>query len=66
MIDIFFPISFMLFGIFFLVLSRSKKNYEKLVENNGEKFAGRVNKGLNVSGWLLLTCSIAWLLFKFR
>jgi hypothetical protein len=65
MLNTFFPISFMLFAVFFLFLSKSKKNYEKLVENNSEKFAGRVNKGLNVSGWLLLSCSIGWLLLNF-
>lgn len=64
MINTFFPISFILFGVFFLTLSRSKKNHAKLVEHNGEKFANRVNKGLNVSGWIILNCSLVWFLLK--
>jgi hypothetical protein len=62
MLNIIFPISFILFAAFLLFLSKSKKNYQKLVESNSEKFAGRVNKGLKVCGYLLLTCSIVWLL----
>lgn len=62
MSNIYFPISFILFATFFLFLSKSKKNYQKLVESNGEKFAGRINKGLKVCGYLLLICSIVWLL----
>lgn len=62
MLNIFLPISFFLFAIFFLFLSKSKKNYQKLVASSGETFAGKVNKGLNVCGYLLLICSIAWLL----
>jgi isoprenylcysteine carboxyl methyltransferase (ICMT) family protein YpbQ len=62
MSNIFFPISFILFATFFLFLSKSKKNYQKIVESNGEEFAVRVNKGLKVCGYLLLICSIVWLL----
>jgi uncharacterized membrane protein len=65
MLNIFFPISFILIAIFSLFLSKSKKNYQKLVESNGEKFAGQVNKGLKVCGYLLLICSIVWLLLDF-
>jgi hypothetical protein len=62
MLNFFFPISFILFATFFLYLSKSKTNYKKLVKSNGEKFAIRVNKGLKVCGYLLLICSIVWLL----
>jgi len=65
MLNILFPISFILFATFFLLLSKSKKNYQKLVESSGEEFAGRVNKGLKVCGYLLLICSIVWLLLNF-
>ncbi len=57
------PVSFTMFAIFFLVLSKSKKNYQKLVENNGEKFANQVNKILKTGGYLLLACSLLWLIF---
>lgn len=62
MLDFIFPISFTLFALFFLILSKSKKNYQKLVENNGEKFANRVNKGLKICGYLLLVFSLFWLI----
>ena len=55
------PVSFTMFAIFFLVLSKSKKNYQKLVENNGEKFANQVNKTLKTGGYLLIVCSLLWL-----
>jgi flagellar biosynthesis/type III secretory pathway M-ring protein FliF/YscJ len=57
------PISFIIFAIFFLILSKSKKNYQKLVENNDEKFANQVNKTLKIGGALLLACSFIWLIF---
>lgn len=63
MFDFVFPISFALFSIFFLILSNSKKNYQKLVENNGEKFANQVNKTLKIGGVLLFGCSLLWLIF---
>jgi hypothetical protein len=50
---------------FFLVLSKSKKNYRKLVENNGEKFANQVNKTLKTGGYLLIVCSLLWLAGNF-
>ena len=65
MLNIFLPISFILFATFFLFLSKSKKNSQKLVESSGEKFADRVNRGLKVCGYLLLICSIVWLLSNF-
>jgi hypothetical protein len=54
-----------MFAIFFLILSKSKKNYQKLVENNDEKFAKRVNKILKTCGYLLLACSLFWLAGNF-
>ena len=63
MSDFILPVSFIMFAIFFLVLSKSKKNYQKLVENNGEKFANQVNKTLKTGGYLLLVCSLLWLIF---
>jgi isoprenylcysteine carboxyl methyltransferase (ICMT) family protein YpbQ len=65
MIDYIFPIIFILFAIFALVLSKSKTNYQKLVENNGEDFANKVNKYLKVGGYLLFICSILWICFNF-
>lgn len=65
MLDFIFPVSFTLFAIFFLILSKSKKNYQKLVENNGEKFANKVNKSLKICGYLLLVCSLFWLAGSF-
>ncbi len=62
MLDYITPISFALFAIFFLIISNSKKNYQKLVENNDEKFANKVNKGLKIGGYLLLVCSLLWLI----
>jgi len=54
-----------MFAIFFLVLSKSKKNYQKLVENNGEKFANQVNKTLKTGSYLLIVCSLLWLAGNF-
>ena len=62
MLDLFFPFSFTLFAIIFLLLSKSKKNYQKLVKNNGEQFANKVNNSLKICGYLLLICSLFWLL----
>jgi len=59
------PVSFTMFAIFFLVLSKSKKNYQKLVENNGEKLANQVNKTLKTGGYLLIVCSLLWLAGNF-
>ena len=56
-----FPIMFIIFATFSLSLSKSKKNYQKLVENNGEDFAKKVNKFLKIGGYLLLMCSALWI-----
>ena len=64
MLNIFFPILFLIFAAFFLCLSKSKKNYQKLVKNNGEEFANKVNKYLKLGGYLLLLCSVIWLGFN--
>ena len=60
-----FPIMFIFFAIFSLTLSKSKKNYQKLAENNGKDFANRVNKYLKLGGILLLICSAIWLGLNF-
>jgi hypothetical protein len=65
MLDIIFPLSFILFAFFFLFLSKNKMNYQKLVKNNGEKFAKQVNTFLSVCGYLLLVCSFLWLAINF-
>jgi isoprenylcysteine carboxyl methyltransferase (ICMT) family protein YpbQ len=61
MMDYFFPGIFIIFAIFSLTLSKSKSNYQKLVSNNGEDFANRINKILKIGGYLLFLCAIIWL-----
>ena len=63
MLNFIFPVSFIMFAIFFLILSKSKKNYQKLVDSNGEKFATQISKYLNIGGYFLLIFSSIWLLF---
>ena len=58
MLDITFIIMFFLFGIVSIVLSKNKSNYKNLVNNNGERFADKVTKGLNVGGYVLLAISV--------
>jgi len=65
MIDFIFPVLLTSFAVFFIILSKSEKNFQKLVENNGEKFANKVNNGLKVCGYLLLVCLLAWLVIHF-
>jgi isoprenylcysteine carboxyl methyltransferase (ICMT) family protein YpbQ len=65
MADYIFPLMFTVFAIFSLALSKSKKNYQKLVEDNGQDFANKVNKYLKLGGYLLLICSAIWLGFNF-
>ena len=64
MVDYILPIMFVLFAAFSLSLSKSQKNYKKLVESNGEDFAKQVNKYLKLGGYLLLACSGIWLGFN--
>ena len=63
MLRLIYPISSMLFSILFIFLSKNKKNYQKLVENGGEKFAAKTSKLLNIGGFSLLIFSSLWLLF---
>jgi hypothetical protein len=51
---------FFLFGTFSLLLSKSEKNYQKLVDVNGKDFADRVKKTAGIGGWALLACSVIW------
>jgi len=57
MLTYFFPITFIQFALFFLILSKSKSNYEQLVESYDEKAADQVNNGLRKFGYGLLACS---------
>jgi len=63
MLNFIFSVLFIMFAIFFLILSKSKKNYQKLVDSNGEKFATQISKYLNIGGYFLLIFSSIWLLF---
>jgi hypothetical protein len=65
MLDFILPVSLAFFAIFFLFLSINKKNYQKLVENNDEKFADKINNGLKICGYLLLICSLVWIVAIF-
>lgn len=60
MLNFIFPSFFAFFAIFFLILSKSKKNYQKLVENNGQEFANKVKRGLKNGGYFLLVCSFLY------
>jgi isoprenylcysteine carboxyl methyltransferase (ICMT) family protein YpbQ len=55
------PTSAILSAIFAILLSKSKKNYQRLVENGGEKFAAQVTIYLRVGGVLFLVFSFIWL-----
>jgi len=43
----------MFFGILSILLSKSKANYQKLVENGGEEHAKKTTYILNIGGFLL-------------
>ncbi len=57
-----FPLFFILFGICFLILAKSKKNHTKLVENNGVEYAEKTNKILKICACSLLLIGGGWLL----
>jgi hypothetical protein len=61
MLSLILPLCFILFAVIFIVFSKSRSNYQKLVNNYGEDFANKVNKNLKVCGYLLLICSGIWL-----
>jgi len=63
MLHLIYPILSMLFAIFFIFLSKNKKNYQKLVASGGEKFATQTSRYLNIGGFFLLIFSSIWLLF---
>jgi hypothetical protein len=63
MIGLTFAIATMFFSIGFIVLSKSEKNYNALIESNGEVFAQKVTKTLNIGGKCLLVFSILWVVF---
>ena len=50
------------FAILFLVASKSKWFYKKFVENNNDKkFANQAIKGLKICAYLILGCTLLWL-----
>jgi isoprenylcysteine carboxyl methyltransferase (ICMT) family protein YpbQ len=61
MIDYIFPLIIIFFALFSFILSKSEKNYKKLVENNGKEFANKINNYLKIGGYLLFLCSIIWI-----
>lgn len=65
MVNIAFAIATMVFSIGFILLSKSEKNYNSLVESNGEAFAQKVTKVLGIGGKCLLVFSVLWLIFLF-
>jgi isoprenylcysteine carboxyl methyltransferase (ICMT) family protein YpbQ len=62
MIGLIGPTLSILFAIFSILLSKSKKNHQRLVENGGEIFAANITKCLRVGGFLYLAFSIMWFL----
>jgi hypothetical protein len=48
-------------AILSLTASKSKWYYQKLVENNDEKFANKIIKVHKICGYLLLGVSLLWL-----
>ena len=56
------PVSLMFFGILSFLLSKSKSNYQKLVENGGEEFAMKTSKKLQLGGLLLFIIAALWLI----
>lgn len=63
MVNIVFAVATMVFSIGFIFLSKSEKNYNSLIESNGEAFAQKVTKILGIGGKCLLVFSILWLIF---
>jgi hypothetical protein len=56
---------FALFGVYFLILSNSKKNYQELVKNSDEEYADRNIKNLKIGGFILLVISLLLMLPTF-
>jgi hypothetical protein len=56
---------FALFGVYFLILSNSKKHYQSLVENSDEKYADKNIKILKIGGFILLVISLLLMLSHF-
>ena len=63
--NVIFSSLFALFGVYFLILSISKKNYQRLVKNNDEKYADRNIKNLKIGGFILLVISLLLMLSTF-
>ena len=62
MIELFFQIAFLFFGVFFVFFARNEKDYLKCKEDNGEEFANKRKKIVTICGYLLLSASCLWIL----
>jgi hypothetical protein len=58
-----FMIFLMFGGIVSVLLSKSKKNFDKLAEGNGIKFAEKTTKRLKIHGYGLLLLSISYFIY---
>jgi hypothetical protein len=47
-------------SVSFLLLARSKKNFDKLVENEGEEFVVKTTISINKSGIVLMVIALGW------
>jgi hypothetical protein len=65
MLDLILPPILILFAVLFIVFSKSSSNYQRLADKYGDDFAKKVNRHLNVCGYLLLGCSGIWLAIHF-
>jgi hypothetical protein len=58
-----FMIFAMFGGVVSILLSKSKKNYEKLAEDNGLEFAEKTTRRLKKHGYGLLLLSILYFIY---
>jgi hypothetical protein len=56
---------FFLIAILFLTASKSRWYYQKVVEDNDEKYANQVIKCLKLCGYLLFIFPLIWLFIIF-
>jgi ABC-type nickel/cobalt efflux system permease component RcnA len=54
------PGLFLLIALLFLVFSKSKKYYQKVLDSHGEKFANQTVKVLEICGYGLIVCVLFW------
>lgn len=62
LIDFMTPVTGLFFGTAFILLSKSSKNYQKIIDNHGEQFAKTANKYMKICGYLSIICSALWIL----